>query len=78
MRPLAMLALLATPPGTSGCASVRSTAQGVPSGDLVGAGIGAAAVATTGGAVGTGALVGSLVGAAGGGYSGCHNSGHWR
>lgn len=63
---LALAASLALP----GCASIHSTAQGVLSGGLVGAGVGAAAVAVAGGSIATGAVVGGLVGAGLGGYVG--------
>ncbi len=72
MRRFAVLALAATLM-SSGCASLHSTAEGVLSGGLVGAGVGAAAVAVAGGTVATGAVVGGLVGAAAGGYIGHHN-----
>lgn len=72
MRRIAALAL-ATSLMLSGCASLHSTAEGVLSGGLVGAGIGAAAVAVAGGSVATGAVVGGLVGAGVGGYVGHHN-----
>ena len=72
MRRIATLALTASLV-LSGCASLHSTAQGVLSGGLVGAGIGAAAVAVAGGSVATGAVVGGVVGAGVGGYVGHRN-----
>ena len=57
----------------SGCASVHSTAQGILSGGLIGAGVGAAAVVVAGGSVATGAAIGGVVGAAAGGYVGHRN-----
>lgn len=69
MRRIAALALAASL-ALSGCASLHSTAEGVLSGGLVGAGVGAAAVAVAGGSVATGAVVGGLVGAGLGGYVG--------
>lgn len=72
MRRITALALAATLM-SSGCASLHSTAAGVLSGGLVGAGIGAAAIAVAGGSVATGAVVGGLVGAAAGGYVGHKN-----
>lgn len=72
MRWIASLAL-ATSLVLSGCASLHSTAQGVLSGGLIGAGVGAAAVAVAGGSVATGAVIGGVVGAAAGGYIGHRN-----
>ena len=69
MRRIVVLALAASLM-LSGCASLHSTAEGVLSGGLVGAGVGAAAVAVAGGSVATGAVVGGLVGAGLGGYVG--------
>jgi len=54
----------------SSCASIHSTAQGVLSGGLIGAGVGAAAVAVAGGSVATGAAIGGVLGAGVGGYVG--------
>ena len=72
MRRIAALALAASLV-LSGCASLHSTAQGVLSGGLIGAGVGAAAVAVAGGSVVTGAAIGGVVGAAAGGYVGHQN-----
>ncbi len=72
MRRIATLGLAASL-ALGGCASIHSTAQGVLSGGLVGAGVGAAAVAVAGGSIATGAVVGGLVGAGLGGYVGHRN-----
>ncbi|MFZ1992262.1 MAG: hypothetical protein WAW96_21110 [Alphaproteobacteria bacterium] len=72
MRRIAILALAASL-ALSGCASLHSTAEGVLSGGLIGAGVGAAAVAVAGGSVATGAAIGGVVGAGVGGYLGHRN-----
>jgi len=75
MRRFLILALAASLMST-GCASLHSTAEGVLSGGLVGAGVGAAAIAVAGGSVATGAVIGGVVGAAAGGYIGHRNERH--
>ena len=72
MRRIAILAL-ATSIALSGCANLHSAAEGVLSGGLIGAGVGAATVVVAGGSVATGAAIGGVVGAGVGGYIGHRN-----